>query len=128
MPAISFSVMKEKLLSGEKRQTIRPLRNGYWMRFKKGDRLVGYWKMRTKDCEKLFDSTLAQDPFIIKMGDFNGYLMEWDGFENLYDGLESWFYPKYGFENWDAEFVVLRWGSFQGLRSSFQTTKVNEDE
>ena len=117
MPVISFSVMKDKLLSGEKKQTIRPLGSGYWMKFKKGDRLVGYWKLRTKECEKLFDSTLHQDPFIIKMGDFNWHLMTWDGFESLEDGLEKWFYPKYGFKNWEKEFVVLRWDGFQGLRS-----------
>ena len=118
MPAISFSVMKDKLLSGEKLQTIRPLNSDYWMKFRKGDRLVGYWKMRTKECEKLFDSTLSQDPFTIKMGDFNWYLMTWDGFKDLEDGLENWFFPKYGYQNWEKEFVVLRWGDFKGLRGS----------
>ena len=47
MPALSFKVFKEKLLSGEKRQTIRPIRK---RSFKVGDKLVLYWKQRTKKC------------------------------------------------------------------------------
>lgn len=108
MPAISFSTLKEKILSGKKRQTIRPLRSNYWLQFKKGDKLIGYWKMRTSECEKLFESKLRQDPFILEMGDFNEYLMLLDGFESLEDGLDNWFIPHYG-DNYEMEFVVLRW-------------------
>lgn len=50
MPAISFSLFKEKLLSGEKCQTIRKPRK---KPLKVGDVLHMFWKMRTKECEKL---------------------------------------------------------------------------
>jgi len=50
MPAISFSVFKGKLLSGEKCQTIRKPRK---RPLKVGDVLHVFWKMRTKECEKL---------------------------------------------------------------------------
>lgn len=108
MPAISFSTLKDKLLSGEKKQTIRPARTDYWLRFKKGDRVVGYWKMRTKECEKLFESKLSENPFIITMMDFDNELMIQDGFENIINGLYDWFIPHYGWDK-DMKFVVLRW-------------------
>lgn len=41
MPVISFNTTKEKILSGEKKQTIRPKRSDYWLKFKRGDKLVG---------------------------------------------------------------------------------------
>jgi len=108
MPAISFSTLKDKILSGEKKQTIRPLMSDYWLRFKKGDRLVGYWKLRTKECEKLFDSVLSEDPFVVDMWDWDDELMKRDGFENLNDALEKWFQPKYGNQT-NRDFVVIRW-------------------
>ena len=108
MPAISFSTLKDKLLSGKKKQTIRPLRTEYWLQFKKGDPVFGYWKMRTKECEKLFQSKLSEDPFVVNMGNFNDELMRRDGFFSAFDALETWFIPHYGW-NVNAKFVVLRW-------------------
>lgn len=108
MPAISFSTLREKILSGEKKQTIRPLRSDYWLRFKEGDRLIGYWRMRTAKREKLFDSVLSEDPFKIPMMRFSEELMRVDGFKGLRDALDSWFIPKYGYIP-DMEFVVIRW-------------------
>lgn len=109
MPAISFSTLKDKLLSGEKTQTIRPARTDYWFRFKKGDRVVGYWKLRTKECTKLFEGVMSEDPFIVYLGDFDDDLMIRDGFESLNDGLENWFLPHYGERPEFDYFVVLRW-------------------
>lgn len=108
MPAISFSTLKDKILSGEKKQTIRPFGTGYWLRFRKGDRLVGYWKMRTKQCEKLFESKLIEDPFTCKMMNFNGVLMRLDGFKDLEDGMNNWFIPHYG-NNPHMKFIIIRW-------------------
>jgi hypothetical protein len=110
MPVISFSTMKEKILSGEKKQTIRPKRSDHWLRFKKGDRLVGYWKLRSKrEREKLFDSVLSENPFIVKMRDFlsNESLLVKDGFKN-FDEAYKWFLPRYGWMP-DMEFIVIRW-------------------
>ncbi len=50
MVLIGFTVFKEKILSGEKRQTIRKLRK---RPIRVGDRLDLYWKLRTKQCESL---------------------------------------------------------------------------
>jgi len=109
MPSISFSTLKDKILSGEKTQTIRPARTDYWFRFKKGDRVVGYWKMRTKDCEKLFEGFLIENPELVYLGDFDDDLMIRDGFKSLNDGLENWFLPHYGERPEFDYFVVLRW-------------------
>lgn len=110
MPAISFSTLKDKILSGEKKQTIRPFGSGFWMKFEKGSRLVGYWKMRTDECEKLFDSVLSEDPFIIELSDFTDELMILDGFSGVKDALRKWFWPKYPADLALMKFVVLRWG------------------
>ena len=57
MTAISFSMFKDKLLSGEKTTTIRPLDIP---RIEQMHRLgiQVYWKQRTKESEKLFDARL----------------------------------------------------------------------
>ena len=109
IPVISFSVMKDKLLNGEKKQTIRPAKTDYWLRFRKGDPVYGYWKMRTKESEKLFESELSENPFICYLGDFTDELMIRDGFTSLYDALTSWFIPKYGEHPEFEYFIVLRW-------------------
>ena len=101
--------MKDKLLNGEKKQTIRPARTDYWLQFKKGDPVYGYWKLRTKECEKLFESKLIENPFIIAPCDFSEELMIRDGFMSLSDGLENWFIPHYGELPKFGYYVVLRW-------------------
>ena len=116
MPAVSFSTMKDKILNGEKKQTIRPKRSDYWSRWQKGDRLVGYWKLRSRgESEKLFDSQFAEDPFVVSSTDFNQELALKDGFrDNEYfkavDHMKSWFVNKYTDEFIEGmEFFVLRW-------------------
>jgi len=111
MPSISFSTLKKKIVDGTKKQTIRPLRSSYWLRFKKGDRAIGYWKMRTKDCEKLFESEFSEDPFIVLRKNFTDNLFIRDGFNSLTDGEKKWFAVKYGPAdlNPNQKFVILRW-------------------
>lgn len=108
MPAISFSTLFNKLINKEKKQTIRPRFSDYWLRFKKGDRLVGYWKLRTPECKKLFDSELSEDPFVVDLSDFDDELMVRDGFSSLKEAMRHWFLPKYP-NLATMEFVVLRW-------------------
>jgi len=108
MPAISFSTLKDKLLNGEKTQTIRPMRSDYWLRFKKGDPVYGYWKMRTRECEKLFEGVLSEDPFAVNLWEFTDDLMIRDGFRSLDDALDKWFVPHYAVQG-ITRFVVLRW-------------------
>ena len=79
------------------------------MKFKKGDRVIGYWKLRTKECEKLFEGILIEDPFKIDATDFTNELMVRDGFKDITDGLNSWFKPRYGPDFVIMDFVVLRW-------------------
>ena len=50
MPSIGFTVLKDKILSGEKRQTIRRHRK---RPVEVGDTLYLYWHLRRKDCELL---------------------------------------------------------------------------
>ena len=109
MPAISFSTLRDKLEAGEKKQTIRPLKTHYWLQFKKGDPVYGYWKMRTKESEKLFESKLSQDPFVVDPSNFTQELMQMDGFKDRSDAIKNWFYPTYGPDYVLMNFVVLRW-------------------
>lgn len=58
MPAFSFTVFKEEVKSGVKRQTIRKMGKRLRKRpIKVGDKLYLYWHMRQKDCEKLLEAT-----------------------------------------------------------------------
>lgn len=57
MPAISFSVFKEKVLDGSKRQTIRAHRKNP---IKSGDKLYLYWKQRSPECEKLGEAICSR--------------------------------------------------------------------
>lgn len=125
MPAISFSTMKDKILSKEKTQTIRPKRSDYWLQWKEGDRLVGYWEMRSPgESEKLFDSEFAEDPFITTPEEWTIELARRDGFrpkrvyhmiykdiveQNALYSMKDWFWGKYGEGYSDLEYVVIRW-------------------
>jgi len=112
VPVIIFSTLKDKILSGEKKQTIRPKRSDWWLKFKKGDKLIGYWKLRSKERELLFVSELSEDPFIVKWKDFTDELMQKDGFSDLETANKEWFIPKYGRNGKiipEMEFVVIRW-------------------
>ncbi len=131
MPAISFSTMKDKIISGVKKQTIRPKRSDYWLKWEEGDRLVGYWKMRASgESEKLFEGEFRQNPFIITPKDdkWNGTLAVRDGFEGGENPIHNikgqvagqrytppkikmdrWFEDKYGKGYIDMEFVVIKW-------------------
>ena len=60
MVAISFSVFKEKILNGEKRQTIRPYREQRYKLIKRKGILQLYWKQMTKECEFLMEVPLKR--------------------------------------------------------------------
>lgn len=115
MPSISFSTLKDRIISGEKKQTIRPKKSDYWLQYEEGDYLVGYWKLRTEGAsEKLFESQLSEDPFVVKVEEWTNDLAKRDGFESdkkwpALDHMKKWFEDKYGEDYLDMEFVVLRW-------------------
>lgn len=108
MPAISFSTMKNKIISGEKKQTIRPKKSDYWLKWSEGDRLVGYWKQRTCHCEKLFESQFREDPFVVNTKDWTEELAKQDGFESL-PKMMGWFRRQYGDDFLGNDFIVIRW-------------------
>jgi len=54
---LGFTKLKEKLLDGTKTQTIRKPRKHP---IKKGDKLFIYWKLRTKECEKLGEAIIRK--------------------------------------------------------------------
>lgn len=58
MPALSFSVFRDKILDGSKRQTIRGIRK---RAIAEGDKLFLYWKQQSpKHCEKLGEATCVK--------------------------------------------------------------------
>ena len=61
MALIGFTVFREKILSGQKRQTIRRLRK---RPVRVGETLHLYWKLRTKKCRKLIDATCTETFYI----------------------------------------------------------------
>ncbi len=96
MPALSFSVHKDKIKSGAKRQSIRGDRK---KPIKIGDKLYLYWKQRSpKDCEKLGETTcIKTTPLTIEKskvilnypncGDYE--LVDLDKFA-IADGFDNW--------------------------------------
>ena len=133
MVAISFSVFKDKLLSGEKTQTIRPYSEKRFNQLKNAKVLHIYWKLRTKECQLLFLADLV-DLFRIRFteekkvkviiesysfGDIEYLvshiltddelddLVKHDGFNSV-DEMFDWFYNKYGDSMYEKEFMVIR--------------------
>ena len=126
MPLVSFSVFKEKIENGSKKQTIRKLRK---YPIKKYDLLYMWWKSRTPQRERLGFSTCTEE-FLIKMSIINNgysvYLRVWpvgsveelsqeqyeelakqDGFSCLKE-MTEWFYKTHG-EMEQECFQVIRW-------------------
>ena len=86
MVLIGFSVLREKILTGKKRQTIRkPRKRAY----KSTDILNLYWKIRTKNTQHLFDAPLTKVTRIW-FRDFSEELALNDGFKSLKE-MQTWF-------------------------------------
>ena len=116
MPALSFSVFKDKIISGAKRQTIRSVRK---RAIATGDKLYLFWKQQSpKDCEKLGEATCTSVRHIQIMR--NGYVMPYesqmvkvhldtfaiaDGFKDWND-LIQYFEKNYGLP---FEGVLIQW-------------------
>jgi hypothetical protein len=78
MPALNFTVFIDKILSGEKSQTIRRKRK---YPIKKGDKLYLYTRMMYKDCRKLGEVVCSKvQPIKFLYEDLFG------------DGTELWLY------------------------------------
>lgn len=70
MPALNFTVFTDKILSGEKQQTIRPPRE---KPIEVGDKPYLYTRMRAKNCLKLGEA-VCSEVVPIKMSHLNGIL------------------------------------------------------
>ena len=86
MTALSFKVFKDKILSGEKTQTIRPIRV---KPIKAGDRLSIYWKQRVPkkfECYKCLSVSKGHDGTMCpNCKKYN--LIQIDGSEKLFDAV-----------------------------------------
>ncbi len=104
MGLIGFTVFKDKILSGEKCQTIRLPRK---KPLKKGETLYLYWKLRTKECEFLMKVNCSE-VVIKKWKDIKGdlELARRDGFEDL-ESFQDWF-MRYNPTD-ETEFLIIRW-------------------
>lgn len=112
MPALSFSLpwKRDKVASGECRQTIRPARKHP---IKVGDKLYLYWHQRQKDCRPLLVNgesvVTCTESFQVTWADmrFDGYLSALDGFGSkaaFYDWFSEQYHPKP-----DTLFSIIRW-------------------
>lgn len=126
MPILSFSVFKEKIQNGTKKQTIRKLRK---YPIKNSDLLYMWWKSRTPQREKIGETTCTEQ-FLIKLSitdnGFSVYMPIWrvgettqlsydeltvlarlDGFSGIQE-MTEWFHKTHG-EIEQECFQVIRW-------------------
>ena len=68
---VNFTVFIDKILSGEKHQTIRKA-GKKWDKVKVGDKLTLYTGLRTKECQKLGEAEVES------IEDVNIYIMNFD--------------------------------------------------
>lgn len=98
--------MREKILSGEKRQTIRKARKHP---IKVGDTLYLYWHLRRKDCELLKVAKCIEtfrQPWAMIAGRYTIAIP--DGFKSP-EEMREWFQKKYGTIKPTELFDVIRW-------------------
>ena len=132
MVAISFSVFKDKILSGEKTQTTRPWNQKRYEQIKRIRKLQLYWHQRRKDSELLKEVDLedifaigfSNDAYhflifrIFEDGSLSvlrrtlpheaGEIVYRDGFSS-FNEMKNWFFERYGPKMNDMPFMVVRW-------------------
>lgn len=105
MALLGFTKFKEKILSGEKKQTIRKLRK---RRYHLGDRVYLYWHLRRKDCELLKVSRINY----LELRSWKKFcnsedMAIRDGFKSTKEMQET-FRQMHSFDN-DTLFWIIRW-------------------
>jgi len=102
---IGFTVFKDKILTGRKTQTIRLKRKRLP---RKGETLHLYWKLRTKQCQRLM-SVPCQEILIKRWKEMKNDLdlALRDGFSGLRE-FRDFFEKRYHPED-DTEFMIVRW-------------------
>lgn len=124
---VNFSVFIDKILAGEKRQTIRRA-SPKWQSVKVGDKLTLYTGLRTKQCRKLGEAFVESiTPIMIDtecdnvavetpLGDFNldlpalNDLVARDGFDSN-DEFFKFFCINYKVGRF--KMFVIRWADFK---------------
>ena len=110
---------KDKIVSGEKRQTIRAKRK---YPIKVNDKLQFYTGLRTKYCEKIMDDMICREIHEIeitknKIVRINDYLIDCDqkeiiakadGFNN-FDEMYNWFCKNHNLENKNFHGNIICW-------------------
>jgi hypothetical protein len=106
MPLLGFTKLKEKLLDGTKTQTIRKPRK---IRIKEGDKLFIYWKLRTKECEKLGEAIVTKVE-TKRLANVNNEDAVKDGFRDLRNFLELFrmMHPKAKPTDW-FDIITFEW-------------------
>ena len=125
MPAINFTVFKDKVLSGAKRHTIRLIRK---RPINVGDQLILYWMQRTAECEKLGESRCTaiqafamnqQGTIFVDGASLNDQQAEElaiaDGFNNA-DEMRKFFRDRYG--RIIVDMVIIHWGELTPLETA----------
>ena len=123
---VNFSVFIDKILSGEKRQTIRRA-SPKWKNVKVGDKLTLYTGLRTKQCRKLGEAvvesigkvklykagligTITRDGEYWLTEDEVEQLARRDGFDDVYD---FWNFFDAHYDTRPIEMKVIRWKDFK---------------
>ena len=131
---LSFSVFREKIESGEKRQTIRKYSPGQYRQFlncwKKRETTGRYnlfWHNPRNGGTRIRDAVPADKPFLIYFEKVNDHPLYWaelgedneklgrpnelahrDGFKDS-EEMFAWFYQAYGEAMFSERFMVIRW-------------------
>ena len=127
---VNFTVFIDKILSGEKRQTIR--RAGFkWKSVKVGDKLTLYTGLRTKACRKLGEAIVKSIGKIVlherdticgitRDGEYPLTYNEMDILAKL-DGFEAvddfWDFFNAHYHTRPIEMVVIRWADFKEAKN-----------
>jgi hypothetical protein len=109
LPLLGFTKLKDKLLDGSKTQTIRRPRKHP---LKVGDKLYIYWKLRTKNCEKLGEgiiTKIVRKPFC-ELNEKDAVLDGFNWFGDLIVALDEMHNPRH-----DTLFDVITWTWTQKL-------------
>lgn len=126
---VSFTVFTDKILNGEKRQTIRKA-GPKWAKVKVGDKLTLYTGLRTKQCRKLGEAEVESIEDIkihtlqygignflygVELNRQGLYAAECfeiakaDGFDNIHKFLD-FFHDHYG-ETFEGK--IIKWKNFR---------------
>jgi hypothetical protein len=135
---LSFSVFKDKLESGEKRQTIRKYSEGQYKRFlncwsrrETTGRYNLFWRNPRNGGIRIKDVVPSDKPSLMYFEQINGNILCWpyhqddmevifpkgesvnalaqrDGFKD-YKEMSEWFLKEYGRALFSGMFMVIRW-------------------